>query len=122
MSTFKFQSQRVKARKILLNKKDVINFDNVPDHIVDAFFGSCTYRSRLTVSSFGFLNGLTIYQVFQLCRWNDMKQVETSKVEALYKDLEKPQYQHGYYSYNVNRKLVMFLNGDIRKFGKRIPG
>lgn len=36
---FKFQKQRVQARKILLNRADIIAFESVPDHIVDAFYG-----------------------------------------------------------------------------------
>ena len=80
---FKFQEQRVKARKILLNKADVITFDNVPDHIVDAFFGTCSYKNRLII--------------------------------------EKPRYQTNYYSYNVHHQCVMFLNGDRRQFGQRVP-
>lgn len=117
---FKFQKKRVVARKLLLNRFDIITFDSVPDHIVDAFFGSCSYKNRLIVTTFGFLNGIDAQQLLDLTRWNDTTESEKRKVIALYKDFEKPQYMNNYYSYNVHHKLVMFLNGDIRKFGKRI--
>lgn len=116
---FKFQKQRTNARK---NRCDVISFDNVPDHIVDAFFGSCTYKNRLIVATFGFLNGVDVEQSIAMTHWKDTRNDERMKMIALYKDFEKPRYMENYYSYNVHRKLVMFLNGDIRKFGKRIPG
>lgn len=117
---FKFQKQRVKARKIFLNRFDEINFDDVPDHIVDAFYGSCTYRNRLIVSTFAYLNGLHIDQVFALVRWKDMSPSEKNKIIALYGDFEKPRYKNDYFSYNLHHKLVIYLNADIRSFGKRL--
>lgn len=118
---FKFQKARVNARKILLNRSDVISFDNVPDHIVDAFFGSCSYKNRLIVATFGFLNGIHVEQLFNLARWKDTRESERRKLRALYQDFEKPRYMNNYYSYDVHHRLVMFLNGDVRKFGQRIP-
>lgn len=83
---FKFQKQRVQARKIFLHRFDVITFDDVQEHIVDAFFGSCTYLNRLITLTFGYLNGLHIDQLFQLVQWKDMKQTERNKMIALYAD------------------------------------
>lgn len=110
---FKYQKQRVRA--------DVTSFDNVPDHIVDAFFGSCSYKNRLTVTTFGFLNGIHIEQLLQLIRWKDTTETDKRKIAALYKDFEKPRYMDNYYSYSVHHKLVMYFNGDVRKFGQRVP-
>lgn len=45
---------------------------------------------------------------------------ERNKIVALFEEYEKPRFKYNYYSYNVHHKLVMYLNGDIRKFGKRI--
>lgn len=91
---FKFQKKRVVARKLLLNRFDIITFDSVPDHIVDAFFGSCSYKNRLTVTTFGFLNGIDAQQLLDLTRWNDTTESEKRKVIALYKDFEKPEYMN----------------------------
>ncbi len=118
---YKYQKQRVQARKILLNRDDVIAFESVPDHIIDSFFGSCSYKNRLIVATFGFLNGIHIEQLLQLVRWRDMKENERRKMIALYDDFEKSHYQTNYYSYSVHYKSVMFLNGDFRKFAKRVP-
>lgn len=117
---FKFQKQRVEARKRFLNRFDITSFQSVPDHIVDAFYGACDYKNRLIVLTFGYLNGLHIDQVFQLIQWKDVTQTDRNKMVALYKDFEKERYQMNYYSYNVHHKLVMFLDGKVRKFGKRI--
>lgn len=117
---FKFQKQRVKARKILLNRFDVIGFESVPDHIVDAFFGHCSYKNRLLVTAFGFLNGIHIEQLLQLIRWKDTEEVDRRKMAALYRDFGKPNYMNKYYSYSVHHKIVMYFNGDVRKYGKRI--
>lgn len=118
---FKFQKQRVEARKTLLNRADVIAFESVPDHIVDSFFGSCSYKNRLIVTTFGFLNGIHIDQLLELIRWKDTSETDRRKMIAVYKDFEKPRYMTSYYSYSVHHKCVMFFNGDVRKFGKRIP-
>lgn len=118
---FKFQKQRVNARKILLNRSDQINFDSVPDFIVDAFFGSCTYKNRLIVTTFGYLNGIYVDDLLKLTKWTDTTEAEKSKVKRLYLDYETPRYRENYYSFNVHNQLVMYLNGDIRKHGKRIP-
>ncbi len=117
---FKYQQHRVAARKRFLNRFDVINFEDVPDHIVDAFYGSCCYKTRLIVLTFCYLNGLHIEQVFELVRWKDIRQSDKDKMIALQQDFEKPRYKDNYYSFNVHYKLVMYLNGDIRKFGTRI--
>lgn len=112
---YRFQPNRVRARKILLDRKDIIAFRNVPDFIVDAFFGDCTYVKRLIVSTFSFLNGLSLYQLMTLPFWKDFTDVDKNKIEALYRDLQRPAYQQKYYSYNVHYGLVMFLNGAVRK-------
>lgn len=116
-----FQTQRVAARKRLLNREDVTRFDEVPDFIVDAFFGSCTYKSRLVTAVFGYVNGLSVDQLLSLNHWNDVKEMEKEKIKKLYVSFEGPRYQQQYYSYNVHQKLVVFLNGDVRKFGVRLP-
>lgn len=117
---FRFQKQRVESRRRFLNRFDAISFENVPEHIVDAFYGLCCYKSRLIVLTFGYLNGLHIEQLFQLMQWKDISQSDRNTMIALYNDFEKPRYRTNYYSYNVHHKLVMFLNGDVRKCGKRI--
>jgi len=113
-----FLANRTQARKILLEKCDVISFRNVPHFIADAFFGQCTYNKRLIACTFCYLNGLSPYQLFQLHRWSDFKKVDHNKIEALLRDFEQPAYQAKYYSYNVHHGLVMFLNGHIRKNSK----
>lgn len=118
---YPYQKQRVAARKRLLNRDDVIRFDEVPDFIVDAFFGSCTYKNRLITTVFGYVNGISAEQLISLNHWNDVKEVEKEKIKQLYISFNGPRYQQQYYSYNVHTKLVIFLNGDIRKFGKRLP-
>lgn len=117
---YPYQKQRVAARKTLLNRDDVVRFDEVPDFIVDSFFGSCTYKNRLITTTFGYVNGISIDQLLGLCRWKDTKNAEKEKMKQLYKTFDGTRYQQTYYSYNVHKKLVMFLNGDVRKYGKRI--
>lgn len=116
-----YRDKRIAARKILLNRLDILSFHHVPDFIVDAFFGSCTYKNRLIVSTFAYLNGVQFSQLLSLVRWRDIKETEKLKIKGLYDDFEKPSYRLKYYSYHINEKLVMYLNGDIRKWGKRIP-
>ena len=117
---FRFEAQCLGARKRLLNRFDITNFDNVPGFIVNAFFGDSSYRNRLIVCTFGFLNGIAINQLISLIRWRDMNATRIKKLRNLYNDFEtKAEYRIRYYSFNVGRNLVMFLNGDIRKFAKK---
>ncbi len=117
---YRYQKERVAARKRLLNRKDVMRFDEVLDFIVDSFFGSCTYKNRLITSLFGYVNGISMDQLLSLNYWRDTKDVERTKIRQLYTSFEGQRYQEQYYSYNVHRKLVTFLNSDVRKFGKRV--
>lgn len=113
---FRFQAKRVKARKILLDKCDVIAFRKVPDFIVDSFFGECNYYKRLIVCSFSILNGISFFQL-TLLQWKQLSNLQKKQMKALLADFHKPHYQAKYYSYNVHHGLVMFLNGKVRKYG-----
>lgn len=62
---FRFEKQRLDARKKLLNSKDILNFDKVPDFIINSFFGACGYKTKLIVVTFCVLNGISPYQCFQ---------------------------------------------------------
>lgn len=118
---FPFEKQRVEARKRLLNRYDVTTFDSVPNFIVNGFFDGSSYANQLIVCTFGFLNGIEIDQLISLVQWKNVNESRKKKMKALYIDFEtKPEYRERYYSFNVCRKLVMFLNGDIRKFTQRI--
>lgn len=116
-----FEAKRTEARKILLNRADLTNFTTVPAFIVDAFFGPCDYKKRMLCCTFGFLNGIDADNLLTLVRWSDTKKEDKAKVKALYLDFEKPNYQSKYYSYNIHYRRVCFLNGDLRKNGRRIP-
>lgn len=61
---------------------------------------------------FGYLNGALI-------RWNDFSEVTKRKIISLYRNFENPPYQATYYSFNIHHGIVMYLNGDIRRFGIR---
>lgn len=114
------EKNRLKARTILLNKNDIINFNSVPDFIIDCFFGESTYKSRLIVTTFGFVNGISPAQLLLLLRWKRFGLSGKRKIESLYEWLQNPNNGRHYYSYSVVRKLVIFCNGDVRKHGKRI--
>lgn len=117
---FRFEEQRIAARKRLLNRKDLMTFDTVPDFIVNAFFGDSSYKNQLIVCTFGFLNGIEFNGLMTLICWKKVDDSRKRKMESLYRDFEKPEYQRRYYSFSVHYKLVMFLNGNVRKFGQRI--
>lgn len=116
---FRFQAKRVEARKILLDKRDVIAFRNVPHFIVDSFFGECSYYKRMIVCAFSYLNGISFFQLKLLIRWKRFLNKHEKQMEALLTDFQKPHYQEKYYSYNVHYGLVMFLNGKVRKHRRR---
>lgn len=116
-----FEEKRAEARRRLLNRADAISFHGVPNFIINSFFGQCNYKNRLITCTFAYLNGIDAEQLLAMVFWKDIKKQDEAKVKKLYIYFEKPEYQARYYSYNVHTKLVMFLNGDIRKYGVRVP-
>ena len=114
------KEKKLKARINYLNQYDLINFSNVPDFIVNAFFDTCTYKSRVIVSSFGFLNGLDSQSTIKLCHHRDIKELDKQKIIALFEYYKHPENAFRYYSYSIIERVVMFLNGDLRTNGKRV--
>jgi hypothetical protein len=114
------KKNQMKARKLRLNSFDELNFTFVPDFIVDAFFGECTYHKRMIVSTFGYLNGIFVDKLIEMIHWIPCKSEQIKKVEALYRDFEKPKYRQKYYSFCVRRNAVYFLDGVLRHYGKRV--
>ncbi len=111
----------MESQKQTLDDKDIINFTDVPEFIIQSFFGKCTYKSRLLVSTFCYLNGISMDQLFELVQWSDTSKQDESKIRHLYYCFELDRYKEKYYSYNVHRRMVMYLNGDLRRFGCRVP-
>lgn len=120
MENFKrMESNRLNARKILLNKSDIINFSNVPGFIIDSFFGKRTYKAQLIACAFAFVNGISESQILQLIRWIPFTKTHEKKVTELLLWLAYSPNAHKYYSYNVELNQVIFCNGDLRKYGVR---
>lgn len=111
---FRFEEHRIIARRKLLNSKDIINFDKVPNFIINSFFGECCYKSRLTVVTFSFLNGISPSQCLEMCRFKFISKTDIQKMYDLYKYFKLERYSRRYYSYSVYFGKVLFLNGDLR--------
>lgn len=114
------EMNRVEARRRLLHNKDICNFESVPAFIIIFFFGEGTYKARLIVTTFGFVNGLSPVQLFSLIRWRLFQISHQRAILKLYEWLKNPTHGRRYYSYNVVKKAVIFCNGDVRKYGQRI--
>jgi hypothetical protein len=117
----KINMNRLIARKRILDRHDIIDFSNVPGFIVDAFFGEGTYHTRLLVTTFAHVNGLNEYQIFKLLKWSPVKEKDKQKISNLLVYLQNSENAVNYYSYNVTTKQVLYCNGDLRRYGKRIP-
>lgn len=114
----KIQKNKLAARRTVLQRKDLVDFTYVPDFIINSFFGSCNYKNRLHVSTFCYVNGINFEGLLKLIHWNDVRDCEIQKVKSLMTvDYEKDQYRQKYYSYCTRRKLVVYLNGNVRYFG-----
>lgn len=110
----RINNNRLAAYKILLNKKDAENFDQVPKFIVESFFGRSSYKKRLIVTSFGFLNGISPYQLSNLIYWTPRRRKDWDKCQALYSYYQSPQIAQRYWSFHRSSGLVRFLDGKIR--------
>lgn len=117
----RMERNKVRARKILLNKSDILSFSNVPPFIINAFFGKWSYKSQLTVTTFAFVNGISEYQLFSLIKWKPFTKTDQLKIINFFHWLENPINSHKYFSYNVALSTVVYCNGDIRKYGVRKP-
>lgn len=111
----RIERNQLQWRRRFLNKFDVCCFNKVPPHIVRSFFGEGTYRTRLFVSTFGYVNGIHPEALLRMVQWKPFKGSDGIKIFALYKywddDREKAA---KYYSYNTIKNIMMFCNGDIR--------
>lgn len=112
--------KKLDAMKKFLNKMDITDFSKVPDHIVEAFFEKASYKSRMLVTVFVFVNGININQLFELLKKKLLTKEDKTKIIYLFNALKNPVFSYKYYSYNVIRNLIIFCNGDIRRYGKRI--
>jgi hypothetical protein len=113
----------LEGRKKRLNTFDIIHFDKVPEHIVNAFFdyGHNHNKTRLIVATFAFLNGICYDDLIRLLHWRDFELRDKLKLKALLENyLTQAKYQTNYYSYSVVRNLVLFLDGKLRLYGKRM--
>lgn len=117
----RFEKQKFEARRRYLNHLDVVEFRNVPAFIINAFFDQGSYHKRLIVTTFGFLNGINYYNLSRMIKWTNKTQQDMRKVEDLLENyLVKPEYQKKYYSYSVIRDCVLFLDGALRLYGRRV--
>jgi hypothetical protein len=111
----------LKAQRLRLDSFDIVTFDRVPHFIVEAFFGKCTYKKRILVSIFGYLNGILPESILEMVQWKDKEKSDVDKVQQLMtKYLPTVEYQQRYYSYNIITGTVMYLDGKLRLHGKRI--
>lgn len=111
---------KIQAMKRRLTSFDYCTFSNVPDFIIEAFYGHCSYRKRLIVSTFGYLNGITFEQIVEMNQWHYFTDKQKRKVEELMKIwFEKPEYRMRYYSFEVVRGLVVYLDGKVRYHSRR---
>jgi hypothetical protein len=117
----KIEESRLKARRLRLNSFDVCAFNEVPGFIIDAFFGEGTYKTRLLVATFGFLNGIQIEDLLKILHWKPLRNTDVAKIKHLYDPFFKlPLYRKKYYSWSIINKKVMFLDGALRLNGRRI--
>lgn len=112
---------KIEAMKRRLNSYDVFRFDNAPDFIVKAFFGQSSYRKRLLVSTFGYLNGIQWEDLLEILQWRKFRHDQMKQIKDLYLIyFEKDEYRRRYYSYDCHRGVVSYLNGALRMHGRRI--
>lgn len=111
---YPYELQRTGARRIRLNSADQFQFDDAPDYIVNAFFAKCTYKKRITVVTFCFVNGISYDGLISLIRWTDFEEKDRIKICKLWLDCLREPYKSSWYSYNCHLKCVTYLSGSRR--------
>lgn len=113
---------RVSAYRRLLNPLDIVNFDRVPDHIVGAFFGPCTYKKKMQVATFCIINGISDHSMYILIHWTDIKSSDKYKLKGVYDYLSNlnSTNRHKYYSYDIQLGRLVYVTGEFRKYGHRV--
>lgn len=106
------------AMRRRLNSFDLCCFDNVPKHIIEAFFSRNSYRTRGITACFGFLNGIQCEDLFKLYHWPVLSPDARRKIIAIYEYLVPNGSQ--WYSYCTLTNQVMYCNGDLRINGHRV--
>ena len=70
---------------------------------------------------FGFINGLSYDQLISILFWKPRRQSDDDKIKYLYDiTFEKERYRKEYYSYSVIRNAVVFIDGTLRLYGRRV--
>jgi hypothetical protein len=108
------RKNKLEARRRLLNGADVGNFSSVPEFIVDSFFDEPSYKKRLIVSAFCFLNGIAPDCLESVIHWSPRRTKDHEKCVQLYAYFSTPDIAKKYWSYHVSSGLVRFLDGSIR--------
>lgn len=87
---FRFYEQRLKARKIRLNTFDILDFSNVPNFIIDVFFGD--------------INGISsdqMEEILKITHYHLIEPIKIAKLVYLHNDFRQGKYLDQYYSYNI---------------------
>lgn len=115
------EANKLEARRRNLQRFDLVDFSRVPAHIINAFYDRPSYLKRLLVAVFGFINGLSYDQLISILFWKPRRQSDDDKIKYLYDiTFEKERYRKEYYSYSVIRNAVVFIDGTLRLYGRRV--
>lgn len=110
-----FAPQRRSAQRRLLNRLDILNWDDAPDYVIDAIFDThCSYRNRHIVTIFCYLNAIQKYQMNEIVRWRDYTASKRRKVDQLWVDCEREPYRSQWYGYCTLDRRVCYLNGKYK--------
>lgn len=120
-SQMRFEKKRLEARRRYLGHLDIVDCRYVPDFIIEAFFGESTYKKRLVVSTFAYTNGINMHNLLRMIKWTGDTTQALRKIQDLIENyFTKEEYRKKYYSYNVNRRCVIFLDGKLCWYGQRV--
>jgi len=115
------EANKLEARRRNLQRFDLTDFSRVPAHIINSFYDRPSYLKRLFVSVFAYINGLSYDQLISILFWKPRRQSDDDKIKYLYDvTFKKERYMKEYFSYSTIRNAVVYIDGALRLYGRRV--
>lgn len=80
-------------RKQILQDFDVADFSCVPQYIINSFFEKTSYKNRLIITMFAYLNGISLHRLFDIVKKTSptvvCKRDRLQQIEKLWKHIEQ---------------------------------
>jgi len=99
----------------ILNEYDLLQFDTVPENIINAFFDeSLNYKNRFLLSVFAYNNGISCDSLLSILHGVNGKSLiknRIKEIKSIFETLKSRTKDNEYYSYSIYDGKYTYLSG-----------